>query len=239
MTWRPVSQSIRSYFCSQSVWKAYSGLDRPLIKLPLSERSDQATNPKYFDLHFELSIKLRLPWLPAETRLWLVPSLRQNIEKQPDYWIYPVPHQQLWNGQWREWWNSVCHPCWGLHHLKKLSTIPRILFRCNLGHLALENGPYQPVATIHVCQGVPRSLTSEKKDVPVYPLRCVQDISASITLAPIQPINAALPQSVHWLARSSRQLGPILGRQKCGETSSDGSMRSHRNSHHLLQTVGQ
>ncbi len=206
---------------------------------PKGEKSDQATNSKQFGLYFELSIELCLPRLLTETRLWLVLSLRQNIEKQPDYWIYPVPRQQLWNWRWQEWWDSLCHLCYGPSHSKKLSTISKTAFCFNLGYLASQNRSYQPVGTIHVRQRVPRSPIAEQKNVPVYPLRCLQDISASVTLAPIQPINEALPQSVNWLAWYRRQLGQQPGRRSCDKTSNDGCMRSHRNSGHLLYVVGQ
>ncbi len=83
------------------------------------------------------------------------------------------------------------------------------------------------------------ALLFQQKDVSVYPLRHVQDISASITLAPIQPINVTLPNKVHWLARSRRRLRQLRGQRSCGEMSNGGSIRSHRNGRHLLHTVGQ
>ncbi len=86
---------------------------------------------------------------------------------------------------------------------------------------------------------MPRSPIAGEKNVPVYPLRRVQDISASFTSTPIQPINAAFPQSVHWLARSKRRLGQLPRWRSFGETSNGGSKRSQSNGRHLLHAVSQ
>ncbi len=107
-----------------------------------------------------------------------------KYRKPPDYWIYPVPQQQLWNWQWQEWWDSLYPPRCKPSHPEKLSTIPSTAFRCNLEHLASQNRPYWPVGTTYARQRVPRSLIARKKDVPVDPLHHVQDISASVMSAP-------------------------------------------------------
>ncbi len=80
---------------------------------------------------------------------------------------------------------------------------------------------------------------AEGKNVRLYLFCRVQDISARVTSAPIQPFNTGFPQSVHWLNRSKKWLGKLPGQRNCSGTSNGGNIQSHRNCRQLLHAVGQ